>query len=625
MDAPTTTSAGNGTSGDNGGSGGWFTPRVAPRRREEREGAESPDSAPQTGQAPADEGGQREAPPGRRVSTIRPVGRPGPSGDAEPGPGTGRIRPAETEARPVARVEAEAEPVVGAETEAETLAGYGAEAETLVGYEADGSAGANEADEADGSAGVNKADEADRAYVVDEIDIAEGAYEADGAEIADVTEEAVGADRGEDAPGGLEAHPDPAEGAAAPPERSERADARQEPPEAALAPAVAAPAPAEAAPHTPKASPDAILVQRTMAEIAPISDKVTSYFYALLFTRHPDLRALFPAAMDTQRDRLLKALLTAVEHIDHTDTLVGYLRNLGRGHRKYGTKAEHYPAVGECLIGALSRYASPVWDDDTEAAWVRAYTTISQIMIDAAAEDELRAPAWWYAEVVAHDVRTPDIAVITVRPDQPYAFLAGQYTSLETPWWPRIWRHYSFASAPRSDGLLSFHVKAVPAGWVSNALVHHARPGDVLRLGPPAGSMTVDHSTDSGLLCLGGGTGIAPIKALVEDVAEHGRRRPVEVFYGARTDHDLYDIDTMLRLQQSHPWLAVRPIVDNRAAQLPDAVREYGPWNEYDAYLSGPPGMIRSGVDALRDVGIPAGRIRHDSVEELVAAGDQLA
>ncbi|WP_239091898.1 globin domain-containing protein [Streptomyces sp. SID14478] len=403
-------------------------------------------------------------------------------------------------------------------------------------------------------------------------------------------------------------------------------------PEPAPRPSYAAPEPPPAGPVAEprpqrrvheNASPDAILVRRTMEEVGPVADKVTSYFYALLFVRHPELRQLFPVAMDTQRDRLLRALLTAAEHVDNKLVLVPYLKNLGRGHRKYGTQPEHYPAVGECLIAALTRYATTTWDAETEAAWVRTYTTISQVMIDAAAEDELKAPAWWLAEVVSHDLRTPDIAVVTVRPGQPYPFLAGQYTTLETPWWPRIWRHYSFAAAPRSDGLLSFHVKAVPAGWVSNALVHRARPGDVLRLGPPAGSMTVDHSTDSGLLCLGGGTGIAPIKALVEDVAEHGERRPVEVFYGARTDHDLYDIDTMLRLQQSHPWLAVRPIVDRQAhLQLPDAVREYGPWNEYDAYLSGPPGMIRSGVDALRSIGIPGDRIRHDSVEELVAAGD---
>ncbi|MET9433555.1 globin domain-containing protein [Streptomyces sp. NPDC006551] len=377
----------------------------------------------------------------------------------------------------------------------------------------------------------------------------------------------------------------------------------------------------DAPPRIPSGpSPDALLVRRTLTEIAPVADKVTSYFYALLFISRPELRSMFPAAMDTQRDRLLRALLTAAEHMDNAPVLTAHLQSLGRGHRKYGTQPSHYPAVGEALIGTLMRYATTTWDEETEAAWVRTYATISQIMIDAAAEDEQHAPAWWHAEVVSHDLRTPDVAVITLRPDQPYPFLAGQYTTLETPRWPRVWRHYSFASAPRPDGLLSLHVKAVPAGWVSQALVHHARPGDVLRLGPPAGSMTVDHSTDNGMLCLGGGTGIAPIKALVEDVAEHGDRRPVEVFYGARSDHDLYDIDTMMRLQQAFPWLSVRPVTDDQG-RLPDAVCRYGPWHEYDAYLSGPLGMIRSGVDALRGVGIPAERIRHDSLEDLVAVG----
>ncbi|WP_443043745.1 globin domain-containing protein [Streptomyces sp. GS7] len=380
------------------------------------------------------------------------------------------------------------------------------------------------------------------------------------------------------------------------------------------------------------ASPDAILIRRTMAEIEPVADKVTSYFYALLFVQHPDTRALFPAAMDTQRDRLFKALLTAAQHVDDAAVLTDYLSHLGRGHRKYGTVPDHYPAVGECLLAALSRYATSSWSPEAQAAWVRAYTAISQIMIDAAAENEAVAPAWWQAEVVSHELRTPDTAVVTVRPDQPYPFRAGQYTSLETPWWPRVWRHYSFASAPRSDGLLSFHVKAVPAGWVSNAMVHRARPGDVLRLGAPAGSMTVDHTHRNGLLCVGGGTGIAPIKALVEDVAEHGVRRPVDVFYGARSDHDLYDIDTMLRLAETHPWLSVRPVVaigpgtrggpGTITGQLPDAVRRYGPYREYDAYLSGPPGLIRSGVDALVGVGVPSDRIRHDSIEELVSTGD---
>ncbi len=375
------------------------------------------------------------------------------------------------------------------------------------------------------------------------------------------------------------------------------------------------------------ASADTQLIRRTLSEIEPISDKVTSYFYALLFLNHPELREMFPAAMDAQRDRLFKALLTSARHADEPALLEEYLTHLGRGHRKYGTQPEHYPAVGESLLGALARYAPNTWGEAAEAAWVRAYTTISQTMIDAAAENELHAPAWWQAEIVRHELRTPDIAVVTVRPDQPYPFRAGQYTSLETPWWPRVWRHYSFASAPRSDGLLSFHVKAVPAGWVSTSLVHHANPGDVIKLGAPAGSMVVDHETDNGLLCLGGGTGIAPIKALVEDVAVHGRQRPVEVFYGARSDHDLYDIETMTRLEREHPWLSVRPVISHGPTSglrgpLPDAVRKYGPWNAFDAYLSGPPGLIRSGVSTLRGIGMPRHRIRHDSLEELVGALD---
>ena len=86
-----------------------------------------------------------------------------------------------------------------------------------------------------------------------------------------------------------------------------------------------------------------------------MADQVTAYFYALLFVRHPELRGLFPAAMDTQRDRLLKALLAAAEHMDNPTVLPSTTSHLGRGHRKYGTQAVHYPAVGEALIGALSR------------------------------------------------------------------------------------------------------------------------------------------------------------------------------------------------------------------------------------------------------------------------------
>ncbi|MEV6841651.1 globin domain-containing protein [Streptomyces sp. NPDC051133] len=344
-----------------------------------------------------------------------------------------------------------------------------------------------------------------------------------------------------------------------------------------------------------------------------------------MFTHHPELRDLFPLSMSLQRDRLFKALLNAATYIDDTARLIEYLSYLGRGHRKYGTRPEHYPVLGDCLIGAIAYYAAETWGPESEAAWRRSYAAISQIMIASAAADELASPPWWHAEIIAREQRSSDIAVLTVRPNQPYPFSAGQYASVETPWWPRVWRHYSFASAPRPDGTLTFHVKAVPAGWVSTALVSKARCGDVIRLGPPMGSMTIDRGSPNGLLCLGGSTGIAPIKALVEEIAENGAKRTVDVIYSARHHSGLYEVNTMLSLQNQYPWLTVQPLMCETAAvelahQLPQLLTTHRQWALHDAYLSGPPAMIRSSIDALMAKGVPSHRIHHDGGPEILQA-----
>ncbi len=81
--------------------------------------------------------------------------------------------------------------------------------------------------------------------------------------------------------------------------------------------------------------------------------------------------------------------------------------------------------------------------------------------------------------------------------------------------WPRAWRPYSIANAPRRGGLIELHVRAVPGGLVSNTLVHHSVTGDCVLLGAAAGAMTLADS-DRDLLCVAGGTGLAPIKAIIE-------------------------------------------------------------------------------------------------------------
>ncbi|WP_149038181.1 globin domain-containing protein, partial [Kitasatospora sp. MBT63] len=391
------------------------------------------------------------------------------------------------------------------------------------------------------------------------------------------------------------------------------------------APAVAAPDAAATAPPTPR---DIQLIRASLAVVEPVADRATAHFYALIFLHHPEVRALFPAAMDVQRDRLFRALLLAARSADDPAGLTGYLTRLGEGHRKYGTLTGHYGPVGECLVAALAKFCGSRWDTETELAWRRVYGLVSRIMIEAAESSARTSPPWWQAEVVSHQQRTRDIAVITLRPDQAYPFRAGQYATVETPWWPRVWRHFSFATAPRPDGLLTFHVKAVQAGWVSGALVHRAAPGDVLRLGPAAGRMVLDEADGSDLLLLGGGTGIAPVHALVEELAQRGADgRSVELFYGARSRAELYELDALRRIEQRHRWLSVHPVLSPPAqapgvalaGELPEVVARYAPWHGYCAYLSGPAAMVRRGAAALARAGVPAERVRHDLVGDLAA------
>ncbi|MFI5528957.1 globin domain-containing protein [Kitasatospora sp. NPDC051853] len=381
------------------------------------------------------------------------------------------------------------------------------------------------------------------------------------------------------------------------------------------APAAAPPAGAE----EPPTARDVELIRASLAVVEPLADRATAHFYALIFLHHPEVRALFPAAMDVQRDRLFRSLLMAARSADDLPGLTAYLTRLGQGHRKYGTLTGHYAPVGECLVAALAKYCGPKWDAETELAWRRVYGLVATVMSEAAEEAARTSPPWWQAEVVGHQLRTPDVAVLTLRPDQAYPYRAGQYTTLETPWWPRVWRPFSFATAPRPDGLLTLHVKAVQAGWVSNALVHRAGPGDVLRLGPAAGSMVLDHEHGADLVCLGGGTGIAPVTALVEELAEHGRGgRAVDVFYGARRQDGLYELDRLRELASGNPWLTVHPVVSEEqavgllAGELPDAVSRYGSWAGRDAYLSGPAAMVRRGARALTRAGVTPGRVFHD-------------
>ncbi|WP_448618799.1 globin domain-containing protein [Geodermatophilus sp. URMC 65] len=357
-------------------------------------------------------------------------------------------------------------------------------------------------------------------------------------------------------------------------------------------------------------------MRASFAKAAAAGDEAPLYFYSHLFLSHPDTRQLFPVSMAHQRDRLFQALGDVVAYVDDLDRLVPLLQALGRDHRKFGTVADHYPAVGASLIATLKHFDDE-WNPALEASWTEAYGLVAEVMIkaaDAAAEQ----PPWWDAEVIAHERRTVDTAVMWLRPEPEYAYQAGQSVSLETDVRPKLWRYYSPANAPRSDGVMEIHVRAYDGGPVSAALVRQIGKGDVLHLGPPLGHIAFDAESDRDLLLVAGGTGLAPLKAVVDHVARIGPPRRVDLFVGSRTEERLYDRTDLERLAEEHRWLTVTFAVSGddlsplEQGDVGEVVVRHGPWSSRDVYVAGPALMVEDTTRRLVQAGVRPGRIRSE-------------
>src|SRR3712207_225303 len=296
-------------------------------------------------------------------------------------------------------------------------------------------------------------------------------------------------------------------------------------------------------------------MRASFAKAAAAGDEAPLYFYSHLFLSHPETRKMFPVSMAHQRDRLFQALGDVVAYVDDLDRLVPILQELGRDHRKFGTVAAHYPAVGASLLATL-RHFDPEWNPALEESWTAAYGVVAQVMIEAAdaAADQ---PPWWDAEVVTHERRTVDTAVMYLRPLQEFPYRAGQSVSLESDLRPKLWRYYSPANAPRRDGLMEIHVRAYDGGPVSAALVRRVDKGDVLHMGPPLGHIAFEADSDRDLLLVAGGTGLAPLKAVVDHVARIGPPRRVDLFVGSPTQERIYEPADLERPAQEHGWLTV--------------------------------------------------------------------
>lgn len=324
---------------------------------------------------------------------------------------------------------------------------------------------------------------------------------------------------------------------------------------------------------------------------------------------------MFPVSMASQRDKLVAALGRIVSDVSNHDTLIPFLQGLGRDHRKFGTLAEHYPAVGASLLATLAYFNGTAWSEDLERDWTEAYKVIAQVMTEAAGEDESRNPPWWGATVVGHERRTMDVAVLRIAPDMPFGYVPGQSVAVECEARPRQWRYYSMANAPRHDGTFDFHVRVIDGGTVSSVLARKAGVGSRLRLGAPLGTLVLNTNSRHDIILAAGSTGLAPLKAIIEHAASLADPPRMHLFFGARTAVDLYDLTDLEKLAAQWPWLAVTPAVSDEpdyhgeTGTVVDVIGRQVPLRDQDVYVCGSPAMVTATVNRLKSLGLPENHI----------------
>jgi ferredoxin-NAD(P)+ reductase (naphthalene dioxygenase ferredoxin-specific) len=213
------------------------------------------------------------------------------------------------------------------------------------------------------------------------------------------------------------------------------------------------------------------------------------------------------------------------------------------------------------------------------------------------------------ATVTAIEALTHDIRRLRLRPAKPLEFSPGQYANLQFT--PEHIRPYSMANVAAS-GELEFHVRLVPDGRVTGYIENELKVGAAVRVSGPLGTAYLRTRHAGPMLCVAGGTGLAPVLAIVRGALAQGMDNPIHLYFGVRSPRDVYGLEWLEQIQQDYPALQVHVVVgsgnDNpawRSGLVTDAFNDDWPdFEGWRAYLCGAPPMVEAASMMIKKKGV---------------------
>ncbi|RDI42251.1 NO-inducible flavohemoprotein [Falsibacillus pallidus] len=380
------------------------------------------------------------------------------------------------------------------------------------------------------------------------------------------------------------------------------------------------------------------IVKSTAPVLEVKGQEITTAFYKLLFSNHPELLNIFNHANQSQgrqQTALANTVYAAAKYIDQLEVLVPAVKQIAHKHRSLAIKPEHYPIVGKYLLEAIKEVLGEAATDEIINAWAEAYGEIANVFISVEramyTEAQEQEGGWIdFKEFVVAD-KKEESSVITsfyLKPKdggKVASFTPGQYITIQVsiPGEKYIMnRQYSLSDAPGKDYYrisVKREAECNPKGKVSNFLHDGVNVGDTIKVSAPAGDFVLESNPHAPITLIAGGVGVTPMISMLKTLADQKAENTITFIQAARNNQMHAFLDEVNeacdKLDNATAYFGYD--ADSSAGHFQGYIeksflRQAVPSSDSICYVCGPARFMESIIRQLKEIGIQEDRIRYE-------------
>ncbi|MEH7335323.1 NO-inducible flavohemoprotein [Neobacillus drentensis] len=389
------------------------------------------------------------------------------------------------------------------------------------------------------------------------------------------------------------------------------------------------------------------IIKATLPVVKEHGEAITKAFYKRLFKQHPELLNIFNQTHQItghQPKALADAVYGAAANIEDFSRIMPVLERIGEKHRSLQIKPEHYPIVGENLLGAIKEILGDAATSEIIDAWADAYGVIANVFIRM--ENKMyktteAMPGGWAGFrdfVVNKKVEESDVITsFYLKPKdgkEIAGFIPGQYITVKMEIAGETYTHLRQYSLSDRPGLDYYRIsvkredtkgKNVPAGIVSTYLHNHVKEGDIIPITAPAGDFYVNMESTLPLVLISGGVGLTPMMSMLNATVKEKPSR--EIYYiHASLNSKLHAFKTHVNDMAAEHKNLKSFVIYEKPTEEDKEMRNFDkegffnlewlqhtfPSKEADFYFCGPEPFMKVVNKALKQWGVPEEQIHYE-------------